>query len=599
VADASKVGEKILRGIPVSRGVCRGKLFLFRRAALTAVPRYTIEEVDFAEQTERLERAIVRTREQILGIQQRVQQKLGAEDAAIFDAQLLVLDDPVLLEEVVKHMRGDRVNVEQAFAVVAERYLGAFGAIDDEYLRERVADMRDATERMLHNLLSRDPPADLSALTEPCILVAEDLTPSQTALLDRRTILGFATAQGSRTSHTAILARSLQLPALTGLQDAIDQLRTGQYALLDGFNGLLVTQPTEQTLFEYGQLAQRHLALEARLQDMRDQPAVTLDGQRITLSANIENPDEVEDVRRSGAEGVGLFRTEYLFLNSDGPPSEEKQYEAYRRVAVSLHPNPVIIRTMDLGGDKLPDRRFAVPEKNPFMGLRAIRYCLQQPEMFRTQLRAILRASAVGNVKVMYPMISGLDELAQATALLEECQASLRAAGVVFDERLEVGVMVELPAAVLIADSLARRTRFFSIGTNDLIQYTLAVDRMNPRIAHLYEPTHPAVVRLVKQAIDAAHAHGLWAGICGEMASDPVMVPLLLGLGADELSTAPSLLPAVKFVTRRLKLSEARELAEYALGCEDGGAIQERAQALTQAIAPGLFAAEPSGRNLS
>jgi phosphotransferase system enzyme I (PtsI) len=332
------------------------------------------------------------------------------------------------------------------------------------------------------------------------------------------------------------------------------------------------------------------------LEDLRDQPAVTRDGHRITLSANIENPDETEDVLRSGAEGVGLFRTEYLFLSSGRPPSEEEQYRAYRRVATALHPNPVIIRTVDLGGDKLADRRLAAPEKNPFMGLRAIRYCLQEPELFRTQLRAILRASATGNVKLMYPMISGLEELAQATALLTECRAELRAAGVPFDEGLEVGVMVELPAAVLIADSLAQRARFFSIGTNDLVQYTLAVDRMNPRIAHLYEPTHPAVVRLIKQTIDAAHAHGLWAGVCGEMAGDPVLVPLLLGLGADELSTAPALLPAVKYVTRRLRLAEAKGLAEFALGCENGGAVLARAQALTESIAPGLFAADSPTR---
>lgn len=580
----------MLRGIPVSRGVCRGKVFLFRSTSPASIPRYEIGESDFADQTEHLERALIRTREQILGIKGRVEQKLGADDAAIFDAQLLVLDDPVLIEEVLKHMRSERVNVERAFVVVVERYLSAFAAIGDEYLRERVADMRDATDRVIHNLLSREAPADLSSLQEPCILVAEDLTPSQTALLDRRKVLGLATAQGSRTSHTAILARSLQLPALTGLQDAIDLLRAGQDALLDGFNGLLVVQPTDRTLFEYRQLVQQHVALTERLEEVRDQPAATSDGRRIILSANIENPCETDEVRRSGAEGVGLFRTEYLFLNSGQPPSEDEQFEAYRRVAMALHPSPVIIRTLDLGGDKVFDRRLTPQEKNPFMGLRAIRLCLQEPEMFRTQLRAILRASAVGNVKLMFPMISGIEELAQASLLLAECQAGLRAAGVPFDESLEVGVMVELPAAVMIADSLARRAQFFSIGTNDLIQYTLAVDRMNPRIAHLYEPTHPAVVRLIKRTIDAAHARGLWAGICGEMAGDPVMVPLLLGLGADELSTAPTSLPAVKYVMRHVTLAQARELAQFALECEDGSEILARAQALTQTLAPGVFA---------
>jgi len=537
----------------------------------------------------RLENALLRTRAQIHGIQQHVRQVMGTSDAAIFDAQLLMLDDPVLLEEVAGYVKREKTNVEHAFSVVAARYLAVLSGINDEYLRERVADMRDVTARVLHNLLSHEDPADLSRLQEPCILVTYDLTPSQTAVLDKRMVLGFATDQGSKTSHAAILARSLELPAVTGLQDASQRLKSGQYALLDGFNGLLVIDPTEQTLYEYGQLAHRRLAVEDRLREVRDLPAVTLDGTRVTLSANVGKPEETRDVQKYGAEGVGLFRTEYLFLNRESLPSEEEQFQAYHQVALALQPQPVIIRTLDLGGDKLLAHHQAPSEHNPFLGWRAIRICLQERDLFRAQLRAILRASAVGNVKMMYPMISSLEELNQANAVLEQCRQELRAEGQLFAENLETGIMMEIPAAVMIADALAKRVSFFSIGTNDLIQYSLAVDRMNPKIAHLYEPTHPAVLRLIKTTVDAAHARGIWVGVCGEMAGDPVLVPLLLGLGADELSAAPAVVPAVKFLVRHLKLTEARELAGFAMQCDSGAEILKRAESLAQTVAPGLW----------
>jgi phosphotransferase system enzyme I (PtsI) len=591
--EVPKTGERRFQGIPVARGVARGKIFVLHRPGVATVPRYPIRDEDLPEQTQRLEQALLRTREQLHDIQKRVRQDMGAGDAAIFDAQLLLLDDPVLLDEVLRHIRREHVNVEQAFSVVSHRYLAAFGAIDDDYLRERMVDMRDVVDRILHNLLHHEGPAGLADLREPAILVADDLTPSQTAVLDRHLILGFATDQGSRTSHTAILARSLQLPAVTGLQNGSQQVRFGQYALIDGFNGLLILDPTDQTLFEYGQLARKHLAREDRLREVRDQPAVTLDNARITLSANIEQTAEIADVKGFGAEGVGLFRTEYLFLNRDSSPTEEEQYRAYHEVATGLLPHPVIIRTLDLGGDKVQSEREVPPEMNPFMGWRAIRICLQEHDLFCTQLRAILRASAVGNVKLMYPMISGLDELNQANQLLDQCKAELRQQGRPFDENLEVGVMIEIPAAAMVADALARRVKFFSIGTNDLIQYTLAVDRLNPQIAHLYQPTHPAVLRLIKRTVDAAHSQGIWTGVCGEMAGDPILVPLLLGLGADELSTAPSMVPAVKFMIRRTKLAEARELADFALDSEDPAEILRRCQALAETLAPGLFDEDP------
>jgi phosphotransferase system enzyme I (PtsI) len=376
---------------------------------------------------------------------------------------------------------------------------------------------------------------------------------------------------------------------VVGLKNASEELETGQYVLLDGYNGVIIINPTDQTLFEYGQLVRKQVTLEEKLRDVLTQPAVTLDNHRILLTANIEQAEDVTAVKNSGAEGVGLFRTEYLFINRDSLPTEEEQYEAYRQVALALKPQPVVVRTLDLGGDKFLSHLHVPTEMNPFLGWRAIRFCLQQRDVFGSQLRAILRASAEGNVKMMYPMISGLDELNQANALLAEFKNELRMQNVPFDANMEVGVMIEIPSAAMVADSLARRSRFFSIGTNDLIQYALAVDRMNERIAHLYEPTHPAILRLIKNTVDAAHAHKVWVSVCGEMAGDPVLVPLLIGLGVDELSAAPPLLAQIKYLIRRLKVSDTRQLADFALICESPTEILGRCQELAQRVAPSLF----------
>ena len=588
-AALEKLGRLVLRGLPASEGVCRGRLFVLAPPRPLVIEPRPITEADFPAEIQRLEEALLTTRQQLLEVQQRVSEGVGANDARIFDAQLLVLEDPFLHDEVLKQMRRDKVCIEYAFHDFAQRYFTTLSSVEDKYLSERAMDLRDVAERVLHNLLGQELPADLSHLHEPCIVVAYDLTPSRTATLDRRYVLGFATELGSLTSHTAILARSLRIPAVTGLTQAVTQVRTGQFALLDGYEGLLIVEPTEQTLYTYGQIERRQLALRGRLEQLRDEPAITLDAERLVLSANIESPAELPEVREFGAEGVGLFRTEYLFLNRPKPPDEEEQYAAYREVAEKLAPAPVIIRTLDLGGDKLPEMAGDLDERNPFLGWRAIRICLQQPELFKAQLRAVLRASAHGNVKLMYPMISSLDELLQANALLEECRQELRAAGQSFNPDLEVGAMIEIPSAAVMAASLARHVRFFSIGTNDLIQYTLAVDRLNPRIAQLFEPTHPAVIRLMRATIEAAHAQGCWVGVCGEMAGEPVFAPLLIGLGADELSAAPARVPAVKFVIRRLKRTEAAELAAHALQCETGREILARCRDLAQRIAPSLF----------
>lgn len=586
---AAGTGEKVLRGIPVSPGVCRGRIVVLSRPQDFNLPRHVLAEAEAPGQLERLERALVSTRHEIKEVQRQVSAGLGAQDASIFDAHLLVLDDPMLLDEVTRLIRQQHYTAEYAFQQTAEKFARTLGAIDDEYLRERSTDMRDVTARVLNHLLGRTEEGVLHRLKEPSIIIAQDLTPTQTAQLDKKLVLGFATDAGSKTSHTAIMARSLRIPAVVGLQRATEDLATGQYALLDGFNGQIVVHPTDQTLFEYGQLVRRRVTLEEKLRDALDKPAVTLDGFRVTLSANIEQPADTEAVLASGAEGVGLFRTEYLFINRDTLPTEEEQFYAYRQVASMLKPAPVIIRTLDLGGDKFLSHLNVPQEMNPFLGWRAIRFCLQERDIFRAQLRAILRASVEGNIKIMYPMISGLDELTQANAFLDELKTELGREGVAYDQQLEVGAMIEIPSAAVAADSLAKRVKFFSVGTNDLIQYSLAVDRLNAKIAHLYEPTHPAILRLIKMTADAGRRHGVWTGVCGEMAGDPMLTPLLLGLGVTELSAAPAVVPQLKHLIRRLKLKEAEALAEFALECESAGEILARCQSLVRGVAPALF----------
>jgi phosphotransferase system enzyme I (PtsI) len=588
MAERLPKGEKILRGIAVSDGVCRGKILVLHRARHIIAQR-EIPAGEVAGETGRFEKALVQTRHQILDVQRKVVENLGAKEADIFEAHLLMLEDHALVGEVMRLIKEEQVNAEFAFHTVAERYSEALLAANDEYLRERAADMRDLTSRVLDNLLEVKDTFDLHHLTEPCILISHDLSPSTTAQLNKKLVLGFATDIGGKTSHTAIMARSLGIPAIVGLQTVSQELDSGDYALLDGYNGTIIVNPTDQTLFAYGQLAKIKASLDEKLREIREQPAVTLDGKPIHLSANIEDQNDIEAVIANGAEGVGLFRTEFLFINRDNLPTEEEQYKVYREVAAALKPNPIIIRTLDLGGDKFASHLQLAQEMNPFLGWRAIRFCLAQPEMFRAQLRAILRAGADGHVKMMYPMISGLDELNQANAIVEKCKAELRAEGKPFDENMAIGAMIEIPSAALIADTLAQRAKFFSIGSNDLIQYTLAADRTNERVSHLYEPTHPAILRLIKNTVDAAHRHGIWTGVCGEIAGDAFLTPLLIGLGVDELSTAPSVVPQIKYIVRRLKMSEAQALAEFALQCDSPTEIYRRCQELARASAPSLF----------
>jgi phosphoenolpyruvate-protein phosphotransferase (PTS system enzyme I) len=588
MTELAQTGERVYKGIPVSAGICQGKIYVLYKAQ-TDVPKYDVAESELSAQVQRFEQALLLTRQQILEVQQKVRQALNAHEASIFDAHLLVLEDPMLIESVTGAINSRKINVEAAFQEFAEKYTRTLSALDDAYLRERAADIRDVTVRIMNNLLGHGTHSDLQKLTEPCIVVSDDLSPSEVALVNRKLVLGFATDAGSKTSHMAIMSRSLQVPAIVGLKGVSSKLKSGAHALLDGYNGTLIVNPTDQTLFEYGQLLRRHASIEEKLQAIQSLEAITLDGKKIFLSANIEQSEDIQAVKRFGAEGVGLFRTEYLFINRDTLPTEEEQYQAYRKVAAELKPAPVIIRTLDLGGDKSPSHLQIPAETNPFLGWRAIRYCLEEKEIFRSQLRAILRASVEGNIKIMYPMISRVAEIDKANALLQEYQNELRAENIPFDPDIEIGAMIEIPSAAVAADILARRVKFFSLGTNDLIQYSLAVDRLNERVAHLYEPTHPAVLRLIKWTADAANQNGLWCGVCGEMAGDPLLTPLLLGLGVTELSMAPPIVPHVKYLIRRLKLDDARELADFALNCDSGRTIFERSEALARRIAPSLF----------
>jgi phosphotransferase system enzyme I (PtsI) len=585
---AQTKGEKSFRGTAVSAGVCRGKILVLHRAR-HIISRREIPAAEIVDEIKRFEQVLVQTRKQINEVQRRVHQNMSGSEGDIFDAHLLMLEDRVVIDEVIRQIRDEKTNADYAFHSVCERYVAAMEGAEDDYLRERAADMRDLTGRVLDNLLEVKDSFDLKHLTEPCILVSHDLSPSTTAQLDKKLVLGFATDIGGRSSHTAIMARSLDIPAVVGLQTISDELENGDYALLDGYNGMVIVNPTDKTLFEYGQLEKNKATLDEKLREIRLQPAVTLDGKAIQLSANIEDQHDVESVLAHGAEGVGLFRTEFLFINRDTPPNEEDQYQVYRQVAAALKPQSVIIRTLDLGGDKFVSSLQLAQEMNPFLGWRAIRFCLAQPELFCAQLRAILRASAEGNVKMMYPMISGLDELNQANALVDRCKAELRAKHIPFDENMEIGVMIEIPSAVLIAEALAKRAKFFSIGSNDLIQYTLAADRTNEKVSHLYEPTHPAIIRLIKLTVDAAHKHGIWTGVCGEIGGDPVLTPLLIGLGVDELSASPPVIPEVKYMIRRVKTSEAQALAEFALQCESPTEIYARCVEFARQTAPSLF----------
>lgn len=568
-----KSGEQRFTGIPVAPGIARGAVMV-QWEEDEEIAHRRIEPQELPEEIARFESALIATRAELLEIQQRIASAIGSSDASIFDAHLLVVEDRTLIDEVLRNLERERCNVEYIFHQVAEKYCRTLAEIDDPYLRERVVDIEDVTRRVIRHLLGKAP-RNPAAHDRPHIILAHNLTPSDTAQLNRELVLGFATETGSKTSHTAIMARSLEIPAVVGLHGICQMLTSGDDLLLDGYSGTLILNPSPETLAEYGRIESQKEQVSERLELIRETASTTLDGRHIVLSANVDLPDEIGDVAESGAEGIGLYRTEFLYLNRVAPPDEEEQFEHYRLAAEKARPHGVIIRTLDIGGDKSTQSLHLPEEQNPFLGCRAIRFCLQNPEIFKTQLRAILRAATFGDVRIMYPMISGLEELRQANAILEESKAELAARGVAFHPYIEVGIMIEVPSAVLAADHLAREARFFSIGTNDLIQYSIAVDRVNDHIAHLYNPTHPAILRMIKMVVDAARASGIWTGVCGEMAADVLLTPLLIGLGVDELSATSAVVPRVKKAVQSLDASRCEALVQQVLGMHDSAAIAD------------------------
>ncbi len=561
----SAKSEITVQGLAASKGIAYGQVFLYLQSELE-IPRYTVDPDKRVAEIARFEQALLVTRQQIAAIQDQVSKNLSAEEALIFDAHQMVLEDQALIGETIRDFQKTGLNIETCFNAVAQRYIQAFAEIDDEYLRERAADLKDVAKRLLHVLLGQTA-GSLTQLVEKRIIVAADISPSEAAGIDRSAALGIVTDAGSRTSHAVIVARSMKIPAVVGTEDLTKKVKDGDWLLVDGYEGVVIINPAEQTLFRYGKIQKAKQSFETRMMAANELVAETQDGVAVTLRANIEKPDEILLVKQYRASGVGLYRTEFLFLSSNKIPNEEQQYAAYKEIVAGLAPAPVTIRTLDVGGDKpLPgDPHLIGPEANPFLGFRAIRMSLENPEMFKNQLRAILRASAHGTVEMMYPMISGADELDRANALLAEAKAELTQRKQPFDEKMKVGTMIEIPSAAIAGDVIAERSGFFSIGTNDLIQYLLAIDRGNSRIAHLYDPTHPAVIRTLKQIVDTGHAKGLKVSVCGEMAGDALYAPLLLGLGVDELSMTPTLVPSVRYLIRAMKMSDARALAAEAL----------------------------------
>lgn len=555
--------SKEFRGLPASPGVVIGEAFVVPTVA-SDVPRVTVGEKDVPAEIAKFEKALKKTREGIQASQASIKRRLGKESGRIFDAHLLILEDRIVIEDTKKLIRGERMNAESAFFQTISRYLASLREVGDQYLREREADIRDVRKRVITNLMGVG--GDLiPRLTKRVILVAHELSPSMSAGLPRNKVIGVATDVSGKTSHAVIFARSLEIPAVIGLGSVTQEVKTGDTVILDGIGGIVIANPGPDDIRKYNEKVRQFREFEEELSHLRDLPAKTVDGYSVQLSANIEIPEETNSVIAHGAKGVGLFRTEFLFLDREKEPNEEEQYRIYSQVAKKLSPDPLIIRTFDIGGDKYLKFLESPPEMNPYLGWRAIRISLQRESLFRTQLRAILRATVHGNLKVMFPMVSCLEEVERALAILGEEEERMRQEGQKIDESYETGIMVETPAAALIADALARRLDFFSIGTNDLIQYTMAADRDNPKVSHLYQAFHPAVIRLIKMTIDAAKERGIWVGVCGEFAGNPLGALLLVGLGVDELSVSPVLVPEIKTVIRSVALKEVQTLAAKVL----------------------------------
>jgi phosphotransferase system enzyme I (PtsI) len=561
-----------LKGIAASGGIALGKAFLYVKEA-PVIPQGNISESDVPAEEAKLDSALQATREQLKALRDKAGREMTKGEAEVFGAHLMFLDDPEFVGAARARIREGLIGAAAAVHAVTEELIAEFSAIEDAYFRERAADVADVGGRIVRNILGvRE--KDLFAMEPGSVVIAHDLTPSETAQLNRDRVAGFALDVGGKTSHTAIMARSLELPAVLGLTDITQNVRDGQPIIVDGSAGVVIIEPDAATAQEYAKKREAYLKEQAELMALKELPAETADGHRVELAANIGNPQNADTALKYGAEGVGLYRTEFLFMDTDAMPGEDVQFEAYRQVLEKMGDRPVIIRTLDIGGDKKLAYLPMDDEMNPFLGLRAVRLCLQQPELFKTQLRAILRASAFGNALIMFPMISGVTEVRQAKAVVEECKRELEKEGVAYDPGVRVGIMVEIPSAAVAADIIAPEVDFFSIGTNDLCQYTLAVDRMNQKVSYLYDPFDPAILRLIKMVIDASHLNGIFTGMCGEMAGDEKAAQLLVGLGLDDFSMSPSSLLKVKKAIRGTTLEKAKELAEKALTLDSGQAVR-------------------------
>lgn len=558
----------ILKGVAASSGIVIGKVFLLEDDDFFLIQKEIPKNARAAE-LKRFQTAIEKTRSEFKTTYGKLNEVLGENYAKIADVHLLILDDPVLIKDTVKMME-DGVNAEYAIFKVLDKIIRSFDSIEDEYFRERKQDIQDVGKKILGNLLGKQK-KPLSSISEDSIVVAHNLTPADTVAIREKLVKGFATDIGGKTSHTAIVAQGLEIPAVVGLKTISSQVRSGETIIVDGNKGEVILNPSDDIIAGYRKEFDIQFAKSKELAKIKDLPAETLDNHRVLIYANIDNPDETKMVLNNGAMGIGLYRTEFMYFNRNTMPTEKEHYENYTKVVHDMSPNTTIIRTVDLGGDKLAKLGLLNmgEEENPFMGLRAIRLCLKYPDIFINQLRGVLRASAKGKIRLMYPMISGLEELREANKILEKVKNDLRKEKIKFDEDIEVGAMIEVPSAAMIMESLAKELDFVSIGTNDLIQYTLAVDRVNENVANLYDPLHPAIIRLIKRIIDECHKAGIDVGMCGEMAGDPYYTPILLGFGLDEFSVSSAQIPKIKKVIRSVSLSDTKRAAEKMLECGD------------------------------
>ena len=552
-----------LKGIAASQGISFAKAYVFVEPDLT-VKEVKIEDV--AAEIKRFEDAIEASKKELTIIKENALASLGADKAAVFEAHLLILDDPEFMGTVKTDIESKVINAEYAFKETSDMFISMFEAMDNEYMKERAADIRDVSKRILAHLLGVDLP-NPSLIDEEVIVIAEDLTPSDTAQLNKKYVKGFATNIGGRTSHSAIMARSLEIPAVVGTSSITEDVKNGDTLILDGLDGVVLVNPDEATTAEYKEKHAKFEAQKAEWAKLVTEKSVTKDGHEVILAANIGTPADLEGVKNNGGEAVGLYRTEFLYMGRDQLPTEDEQFEAYKAVLEGMGDKPVVVRTLDIGGDKELPYLDLPKEMNPFLGFRAIRLCLEEKDLFRTQLRALLRASVYGKLCVMFPMIATVQEFRAAKALFLEEKEKLVAEGVAVSNDIELGIMVEIPSTAVIADIFAKEVDFFSIGTNDLIQYTMAADRMSEKVSYLYQPYNPAILRLVKNVIEASHKEGKWTGMCGEMAGDSLAIPLLLGMGLDEFSMSATSILQARSQIKNLTLDEMKELVEKAVMC--------------------------------